>query len=352
VHTLTRIDDRTIGGPPDEIRAFMTLRNEMLRLPQTLDHHRRLGVARFFGIDNGSTDGTREFLLAQPDCHVFLTHDSYAGAGCGLDWQQALLDEYGVGHWCLVVDADEWLVYPGCEDRPLPYLVAHLETQGAQGLFAFLLDMYGVASSPQAAAAAHHSLLDACRYFDRDYVWRRRPRIPGIRTKPFPEHNVTGGARWRMLLPVLHRHYYLLWVMWQLSDRLRVPLPSAVKSVPMLTKIPFVRWLPGTRYRHPHATTPLKLSAVTGVLLHFKLLGDLYSRARAQLGYHENRGDEVWTKELERYVRKLEKHPSYRFAYSGSVAYEGSEQLLELGLLREDAAWRLARENASNRVHR
>jgi len=33
----------------------------------------------------------------------------------GVDWQNALLNEYGMNHWCLTVDADEWFIYPGYE---------------------------------------------------------------------------------------------------------------------------------------------------------------------------------------------------------------------------------------------
>ena len=343
VHTLIRIDSQPIGNRSDEIRAFMTLRDEMLRLPQTLDHYRQLGVARFFAIDNGSTDGTREFLLTQLDCHVFLTRNSYSEARYGLEWQHALLDEHGTDHWCLIVDADEWFIYPGYEERLLPDLAAHLDRNGAQGMFAFLLDMYGVCTIGETIAASHRSLLDACRYFDRDYVWRRRFRIPGLQGPRFPEYNITGGARWRMLFPVLHRHYYLLWAMWHISQYLRIPLPAALKSAPTLPKIPFVRWLPGTRYQHPHATTPIKLSSVTGVLLHFKLLDDLYSRVSVELSRKENRVDGSWARELERYLHKLRENPSLQFKYPGSVAYEGSEQLLDLDLLREDEEWRRIR---------
>jgi hypothetical protein len=91
----------------------MTVRDEMLRLPTTLDHYRKIGVGRFLVVDNGSADGTKEFLLDQPDCHVFVTHNSYSEAGYGIEWQHCLLDEYGTNHWCLVVDADEWFVARG-----------------------------------------------------------------------------------------------------------------------------------------------------------------------------------------------------------------------------------------------
>src|SRR5713226_4562748 len=111
VHMLVRIDTRSLSEEQGEIRAFMTVRDEMLRLPRTLDHYRRIGVSRFFVTDNGSGDGTKEFLLTQPDCHVFLTHNSYSESVYGVEWQHALLHEYGTKKRCLVADDDEWNIY-------------------------------------------------------------------------------------------------------------------------------------------------------------------------------------------------------------------------------------------------
>ena len=62
-----------------------------------LDHHRGLGIETFFVVDNGSTDGSVEFLLAQPDVHLWTTEDSFGAAHCGTDWVLALIDEYGSG---------------------------------------------------------------------------------------------------------------------------------------------------------------------------------------------------------------------------------------------------------------
>jgi hypothetical protein len=67
VHTLVRIDTREICNDQNEIRTFMTVRNEILRLSRTFEHYRKIAVARFFVIDNGSTGGSKEFLLAQQD---------------------------------------------------------------------------------------------------------------------------------------------------------------------------------------------------------------------------------------------------------------------------------------------
>lgn len=345
VHTLVRVDSRAINNDKGEIRAFMTVRDEIWRLPHTIEHHRKLGVTRFFVVDNGSRDGCKEFLLAQPDCHLFETANSHSESGYGAEWWNALLNEYGADHWCLAVDADEWFVYPGYENRTLTELAAHLERSGAQGMFAFLLDMYGSGAFAQSKAELETSLLDACRYFDRDYAWHRRVYLPGLQGSQFPPYEVFGGPRLRMLLPYLHRHYYLLQAMWLASAYThlltgKTPLPRALRRAPTLWKIPFVRWRRGTRYENVHTTTPIKLSETTGVLLHFKFLQDFYTRISTELNRKEQRAAGVWEEELGRYRAKLQQNPAFSFRFPGSVEYESSDQLVELGLLKEDEVWK------------
>jgi hypothetical protein len=116
----------------------------------------------------------------------------------------------------------------------------------------------------------------------------------------------------------------------------------------MLTKIPFVRWLPGTRYENVHATTPINLSEVTGVLLHFKFLQDFYIRVSNELNRKDHRLRGVWVGELKRYLLSLERDPSLSFHNAGSVAYESSEQLVRLGLLRESQGWKQICEVAAS----
>src|SRR5215475_13469447 len=107
---IKRLDSRLIPDDKEEIRAFLVIRNEALRLPSTLRHHRSLGVHRFFILDNGSTDGTLEYVLKQPDVHVFSTSERYSQSHYGVVWTNALLDSFGVGHWTLTIDADEQLI--------------------------------------------------------------------------------------------------------------------------------------------------------------------------------------------------------------------------------------------------
>jgi hypothetical protein len=139
---LRRLIDRTGQIRRGDILAVLCVRNEAVRLPFFLDHHRRLGVRQFLVIDNASSDGTAELLRAQPDVSLWQTAASYRAARYGVDWTNWLLMRHGHGHWCLTVDADELLVYPHWETRPLPALTRWLDSTGAQSLAAMMLELY------------------------------------------------------------------------------------------------------------------------------------------------------------------------------------------------------------------
>src|SRR5262249_13912145 len=106
------IDDRNIPLARTEIRAFVIVRNEALRLPFMLRHYFERGVDRIFVLDNDSTDDTRSIALSFDNTHLFYTKDVYPRAGA---WVDLLLRHYGNGCWCLVLDADEMIVYPDFE---------------------------------------------------------------------------------------------------------------------------------------------------------------------------------------------------------------------------------------------
>jgi hypothetical protein len=103
------------------------------------------------------------------------------------------------------------------------------------------------------------------------------------------------------------------------------------------------------RYPNPHETTPIKLSDITGVLLHFKFLQDFSSRLNIEVDRkeHWDVASQWWASESARCLAKLKYNPEFTFHYDGSVAYEGSDQLVRLRLMLEDDGWlwiRLASE--------
>jgi len=92
-----------------------------------LQYYRALKVSHFLFVDNGSDDGTAEFLQSQPDVSLWRTDESYRLSRFGMDWLGWLQMRFGHGHWCLTVDADELLIYPQHDTRDLSALTQWLE---------------------------------------------------------------------------------------------------------------------------------------------------------------------------------------------------------------------------------
>ncbi|MCC6518992.1 MAG: glycosyltransferase family 2 protein, partial [Tabrizicola sp.] len=124
---LTPVADRTASLHARPILLFSTVRNERIRLPYFLSYYRRLGVEHFLIVDNGSDDGSREYLADQPDVSIWSASAGYKQSRFGMDWMMHLLRRHGHGRWCLTVDVDEFLVYPFCETRPLRALTDWLD---------------------------------------------------------------------------------------------------------------------------------------------------------------------------------------------------------------------------------
>lgn len=143
VRSLRHASGPKDAAPPGALLLFAVCRNERLRLPHFFTYYRALGVEHFFFADNGSTDGSLEYLRTQPATTVCSTAQRYDDALYGIRWLHAMLRRYGEGHWCVIADIDEFLVYPHMEEVPLGDLCRFLEAEGATSLPALLIDMYG-----------------------------------------------------------------------------------------------------------------------------------------------------------------------------------------------------------------
>ena len=141
VGELVKLDGKSFSTE-SSIRLFTVVRDEAARIPWFLDFYRALGVNCFYFVDNGSTDGTRELLLSQPDVHVFYTDTKYSEGASGMVWVNELMNKFGCKGWNLYADVDEALVFPNSERDGLNYLTRYMEKQGQEALPAFMLDMH------------------------------------------------------------------------------------------------------------------------------------------------------------------------------------------------------------------
>lgn len=299
---LVSATDRTGLIRPGDILLFCTVRNEALRLPYFIRYYRELGIDHFIMVDNGSTDGGRDFLAAQPDVSLWTTDASYGTSRYGMDWLTWLQGRYAHGHWALSVDVDEFFVYPFCDTRPIKALADWLDASAVRSFGAMQLDMYPKGPVGQTSYAAGQNPFDVANWFDAgNYTMTRNPQMRN------------------------------LWI--QGGPRARVFFEGKPRLAPALNKVPFVKW--HRRYAYTsstHMLLPRGLNLVydqqggektSGLLLHAKFIntfrdrvaeeatrGQHYQAGREYQGYATSAGSDpdLWHKWSEQYInwRQLE----------------------------------------------
>lgn len=286
----------------DDILLFSTLRNERVRLPYFLDYYRALGVDHFLIVDNGSEDGSRDYLAGQADVSLWHSAASYRRARFGVDWLNGLQMRHGHGHWCLVVDPDEFFVYPFCDTRPLRALTDWLDASSIKSFSAMLLDMYPkgpVGAEPYREGQDPFEI--ACWFDSGNYTMTRNP------------------------------HFGNLWI--QGGPRARMFFADEPGRAPALNKVPLVKWRRDYAYvSSTHMLLPRGLNLVydewggekaSGCLLHAKFLdsfaakaeeeirrGEHYANSHEYRAYQAALGDrpDFWGRWSEKYInwRQLE----------------------------------------------
>lgn len=299
--TSSYFDKPVIQTDPNEVLVFSCLKNEAIRLPYFLDYYRSKGVKQFFIIDNASTDGSGDFLKTQPDVHYFYTEMSYKGSSAGRLWMQELCDHYGMDRWCLTVDVDEMLVWPGVEGMSLTELTTYLDAEGAGGLFTIFLDMYSDKPLSETLYAPGEPFLDVCAYYEtQSYILDAGSNPPYL--------SVFGGPRGKSF----------------------VEDPDQGNG-PMMKKIPLIKWFDGFSYIFStHSHKYVALSDITGATLHFKFF-DFFTDLAA---YENKRGDRRQTQDYAHYAKTMTGEQCFLNAHS--LRYQTSGELVRRGVIRSN----------------
>lgn len=299
---LGPVVDRTHLIKSDDILLFSTLRNEMVRLPHFLAYYRKQGVSQFLMVDNDSDDGSREYLAKQPDVSIWTTKHSYKKSRFGVDWLNWLLMRHGHGHWSLVVDPDEFFVYPFCDTRPLRALTDWLDASSIKSFSAMLLDMYPKGPFDAQPYLPGQDPFEIAPYFDSG------------------NYSITRNKR-----------YGNLWI--QGGPRARMFFADLPERAPALNKIPLVKWHRDYAYvSSTHMLLPRGLNQTydewggekaSGCLLHAKFLDTFGVKAKEEMdrrqhyaNSHEytayraaiSKEPDLWCKWSEKYInwRQLE----------------------------------------------
>ena len=348
---IERIDSKPLPAAGREIRATLIVRNEIVRLPRLLDYYRGLGVDRFLTVDNGSKDGSLEYLLAQPDVHVFSDPGSFATHKAV--WRAGMLTEHCQGIWTLNIDADEFFVFPGMEELKLREFCRFLDSEHSLGLFSPMVDMYSREPLDEVRLNPGDDLLDVYPYFDaRGYSLQFRLERVGNTT---PAWRLRGGSRERIFFseqtPV--RFLQQLAAAWYFDiGRDQPPLPARIRGIgaqvdklarkfllkrsPELGKIPLLRWDNALGIQNDlsamHWLSPqLLISTCWGAVLHLKHLPDYKDRVKEAVDQNlYGQADD----EYKRYHEVLQQGDDILYFNRSSRRFESTADLIDVGLMR------------------
>ncbi len=302
INRLKRIDNKSIIDANGEIRLFAIMRNESLRLPHFIEYYRKLGVDRFFFIDNNSTDNSVEIIREQDNIHLFSTHDNYKNHWF---WMEYLLETYGKKFWCLVVDIDELFSFPHVEYLSIKDLINYLEVvERSTAIISFLLDMYSNESLKSIKYQQGNNPLDVLNFFDCDYNIMYSKFVDQKASKLFYQKSFTGGMRVRVF--------------------------GKTSNVNTLSKVSLFKYNPET-YLHVgmHALNGCVMSKLQGVVFHTKFLSDFITEVEEESKREEHYNNAYFYKH---YEKRLKKEKNISFFDASSIKYKDSKQLVNLGV--------------------
>ena len=164
VNTVKQASDRelvnslkVINGPPQPKGrvVFSMMKDESFFVEAFFEHYRNLNADAFLVFDDGSTDGTLEFLLDQPDTTVLSSSFGYGeiykrrGAlpwrgdtmRAGIRLKGLIPTVFLFEQWCIYADADEFLILPDCMEE-LRECTRLLDRGGVRVVLASLVEFY------------------------------------------------------------------------------------------------------------------------------------------------------------------------------------------------------------------
>jgi len=281
-----------------EVGIICVLRNEAARLPLFFEHYKKLGIDRFFMVDNASDDGSTDLLLAEARADVFLTEASYSSSYFGIYWYNAIAQAHCRDRWLLMADADELLVYDGMDNHDIKAFAAWLESRGTDRIYAPMIDLYTSGMIGEQRRPVAQVVGEDC-WFDSD----------GHNVSRWPAGWIlAGGPRERLFNTDEAKQPH--WIS-------KYPL-FLMKQDTVLFDAHFL-WPWDRKYRGPEAA-----------LLHLKMLDDFIERSAVNELENQHANNSRAYRLINRRIGEM---PALNAMYAGSRRYSGPESLIEEGLL-------------------
>lgn len=179
----------------EPITLVSVIRNEVALLPYFIDYYKSLGIERFIFVDNDSTDGGLDYLLARDDIHgwIYSAKGSYKDADYGVRWSNHILVKHCIKHYVLVVDADELLDVRSLGVATMQELRQNMARQNANAVYTTLVDMYPYCLNDNYSSGAdfrlhspYHDKLDSTSIQEWKKIYNDRMHlVGGMRNRVF-----------------------------------------------------------------------------------------------------------------------------------------------------------------------
>lgn len=281
----------------DDVILLCCVRNDYLRIQNVVRHHKSIGVKHMVFVDNGSTDGTLEYLC-QNKVDVYQTTERYH-AGAKSSWVRKVMDIYGYGRWYLIVDSDELFSYPGMESHSIIELISYAKKNRIRRVRSMLLDMYSNEPLFQGQElTSAEEIVFRYSFFDCDSYYHEND-CRGIMLRGGPRKRVfeseSDYAQPLTKYPLIFAQFEDFW-----ADHTPIPFEKNFDS-PCLSVLRHYKFLPEDQKKF------------------IKIIRD---------GNYAH-----GSYEYKNYIKKFEENNKISFYYEGSQKYLGSESLKFLSFL-------------------
>lgn len=277
--------------------VVLCVKNDLKKMKMLVSHYRKLGVEKFAVLDNGSGDGTFNWLKKQVDVDLFLSLERYeclAKEG----WINRIVSYYGFNHWYVLADSDELAAYIGMERHSLKDVIRFALKRKIKKFKGIMIDMYpaGILFD------SHDNIFKEYRWMDTDtYI---------------EEEDIAGSCK----------------IKWYRGG----PRERLMGCHVGLSKYPLCFFEEGTVCAHPHFHYPFDLLESTECyigILHFKFTEEdleKYSKiARYGAGYAHN------GYEYKKIMEHMQKYNNATFMYEKSVEFVDSYSLKNIRFIKE-----------------
>jgi len=303
---------RRVAGPdsfdagPDDVVVISVMRNGRKYLMPFLRHHRALGITKFVILDNGSTDGSIEFLSKQPDVTLLQTDAPYHAYENTM--KRYLAERFCRNAWCLCVDVDELFEFPRSAQMKLTDLIGYLNERKFNAVITQMLDMFSDAPLKNSTLNPASDLVDQFPFYDLSWIKKTIYTFGEVSDWSLMMHH--GGVRW------------MIFGTWNGLTKVSLfRMDGKIK--------PFVYW---------HHTKNARLADISCVLLHFPFVDSFY--AKVMEAVESGRYGHLTTGEYNSYAARLLKDPDLSMRGSDARRLQSIDELVDADFLVESADYR------------